>query len=129
MFTCRYCLGRVIPTPVMRVVASLYPDIFPYHPNWRVDRTHPAFLSRSACLDHVESGAHGGEWLDLNNLVTACWLCNVRKSDLTLDKLGWRLRPIPTPGWDGLTGMYRALWTAAGQPDLRYHRAWLAALT
>jgi len=74
-------------------------------------------------------GAHGGEWLDLNNLVTACWLCNVRKSDLTLDKLGWRLRPIPTPGWDGLTGMYRALWTAAGQPDLRYHRAWLAALT
>jgi 5-methylcytosine-specific restriction endonuclease McrA len=116
-FACRYCGGRVIPTPIMRVLATLYPDIFPYHPNWKVDRTHPAFLSRSPSLDHLTSGAHGGGWLDIDNLVTACWLCNIRKSDLTLEQLGWKLRPVPEVGWDGLTGPYRALWLVAGQPD------------
>ena len=59
-FACRYCGGRVIPTPIMRVLATLYPDIFPYHPNWKVDRTHPAFLSRSPSLDHLASRSPRG---------------------------------------------------------------------
>jgi hypothetical protein len=33
-FHCRYCGCRVIPTQVMRLVAAIFPEDFPYHPNW-----------------------------------------------------------------------------------------------
>jgi hypothetical protein len=41
-YQCRYCGERVILTAVMRLVSRLYPDLFPYHPNWKADSTHPA---------------------------------------------------------------------------------------
>lgn len=72
-------------------------------------------ISRSAVVDHVDPGAWGGEWLSETNLVTACWPCNARKGDLTLGQLGWSTNPPVPPGeWDGLVGMYPALWAAAG---------------
>jgi hypothetical protein len=79
-YQCRYCGERVILTAVMRLVSVLYPDQFPYHPNWKADSTHPAFISRSATLDHVQPIADGGDPVDLDNLVTACWTCNRRKA-------------------------------------------------
>jgi 5-methylcytosine-specific restriction endonuclease McrA len=100
-YQCRYCGQRVILTALLRLVARLYPRQFPYHRNWKADSTHPAFISRSATLDHIEPVARGGDPTDLNNLVTACWNCNRRKGDLDLHDLGWTLvRPRTHAGWD-----------------------------
>jgi HNH endonuclease len=128
-FTCRYCGGRLIPTPIMELIGGLYPDLFPYHPNWKGGETHPAILSRSPVIDHVTPGSTGGDWFDRENLVTACWPCNGRKADFTLDQLGWRLLPIDKEStWDGLTMRYPDLWQIAGEPKPSYHRGWIAVL-
>jgi 5-methylcytosine-specific restriction endonuclease McrA len=123
-YHCRYCGERVILTPVMRLVSRLYPKQFPYHPNWKADSTHPAFVSRSATLDHVVPISDEGDPVDPANLVTACWGCNRRKGDLRLDEIGWSLVEPADKAWKGLTELFFPLWKAAGQPDLSEDEAW-----
>jgi 5-methylcytosine-specific restriction endonuclease McrA len=123
-YQCRYCGEKVILTPVMRLLARLYSEPFPYHTNWKADSTHPAFVSRSATLDHVIPIAGGGEPLERSNLVTACWGCNRRKGDLTLDEIGWSLVEPADPTWLGLTDLYIPLWEAAGRPRLGEDETW-----
>jgi hypothetical protein len=48
-------------TSAMRLLARLFPEMFPYHQNWKADATHPAFITRSATLDHVNPIALGGD--------------------------------------------------------------------
>jgi 5-methylcytosine-specific restriction endonuclease McrA len=127
-FQCRYCGGKVIPTPVMELLAEIYEDTFPFHPNWKGGQTHPAIISRSAVIDHVNPGAWGSDWRTRDNLVTACWPCNARKGDLSLELLGWELLPVSEVEWDGLTRFYRPLWNEAGQPKPRLHGSWMQAL-
>jgi hypothetical protein len=123
-FHCRYCGAKVIPTQIMRLISELFPDQFPYHPNWKGGQTHPAIASRSPSLDHVAPWAKGGG-NEPENLVCACWVCNQIKGELSLEQLGWRLRPIPETDWDGLTGYYRTLWEQAGSPTRGEHAFWL----
>jgi 5-methylcytosine-specific restriction endonuclease McrA len=128
-YHCRYCGERVVLTAVMRLVSRLYPEMFPYHPNWKADATHPAFISRSATLDHMKPIADGGDPLDPANLVTACWGCNRRKGDLRLDELDWPLIDPANPTWQGLTEVFRPLWNAAGRPPLSEdEHAWMRAV-
>jgi hypothetical protein len=127
-WTCRYCGGRTIFTPVMALLGTMFPDQFPFHRNWKGGQTHPAVISRSAIVDHVIPGAHGGNWAELDNLATACWPCNARKGDLTLGQLAWDLRPVEDSSWDGLTGSYAQLWELAGSPTSDAHREWLRSL-
>lgn len=118
-YQCRYCGAKTILIPVMRLLARLFPDEFPMHPNWKTGQTHPAFVFRSATLDHVVPIAGGGAPVSEDNLVTACWGCNRRKGDLTLDELGWEIRSDPTdPDWRGLTELYESAWIASGRPAL-----------
>jgi HNH endonuclease len=126
-FLCRYCGGKVIPTPIMELLAGFYPELFPYHPNWKGGLTHPAVVARSAAIDHVVPGSIGGDWMVETNLVTACWPCNSRKGDLSLEQLGWQLLPVPSEGWDGLIRYWRAMWRKAGKPSPSKHSAWLRA--
>jgi len=123
-FHCRYCGRKVIPTQIMRLISALFPDEFPYHPNWKGGQTHPAIASRSPSLDHVVPWSQGGT-NDLTNLVCACWICNQVKGDLSLGQLGWRLRPIPETDWDGLVSHYRQLWELAGSPVKGDLACWL----
>jgi hypothetical protein len=129
-WTCRYCGARTIAPPVLRTLSSIYPDRFPYHPNWKAGQVHPAYLLLSTSLDHVTPGSRGGAWADRENLVTACWPCNSGKADFTLEEIGWRpLEEAEAPSdWDALTGSYPALWEAAGRPDPHYHGRWLRGL-
>lgn len=127
-FQCRYCGAKLIPAPIMELLGELYAEDFPFHPNWKGGQTHPAFLSRSPIVDHVVPGSTGGAWLDPDNMVTACWPCNARKADFTLQQLDWELRQPQDEEWDGLTGYYSALWDIAGWPKPEYHRAWMSAL-
>jgi HNH endonuclease len=101
-YHCQDCGEKVILTPVMRLLGRLYPEQFPYHAYWKAASTHPAFLSRSAALDHIVPVAGGGDPLARSNLVTACWGCNRRKGDLTLDEIGWSLVGPPDTTWTGL---------------------------
>lgn len=129
-WTCRYCAGRTIAPPVLRVLSHLYPDRFPYHPNWKAGMVHPAYLLLCTSLDHVHPGGRGGSWSDPGNLATACWPCNNGKADFTLEEIGWQLldEQEVRSEWSGLTAGYPALWRAAGEPDAPYHRRWLQAL-
>ncbi|HKS48955.1 MAG TPA: HNH endonuclease [Amycolatopsis sp.] len=128
-YQCRYCGERVILTAVMRLVSRLYPEQFPYHPNWKADSTHPAFVSRSATLDHVHPIAGGGDPTALDNLVTACWNCNRRKGDLDLTELNWPLVEPRGKNWKGLTDLFRPLWEASGRPKLSADdSAWMNAV-
>jgi hypothetical protein len=123
-FHCRYCGCKVIPTQIMRLVSEVFPDEFPYHPNWKGGETHPAIASRSPSLDHVVPWTKGGT-NDPENLVCACWICNQIKGDLTHEQIGWELRPIPETDWDGLTRHYRPLWELAGSPTTGDHAFWM----
>jgi hypothetical protein len=124
-FHCRYCSCRVIPTQIMRLVSEVFPDDFPYHPNWKGGQTHPAITSRSATLDHIAPWTLGGT-NDPENLVCACWICNRIKGDLTLEQMGWELKPIAADtSWDGLTSYYKALWEIAGSPTTGEHPFWI----
>lgn len=132
-FSCRYCGTRTVPACVLRAAALTWPDYLPYHPNWRVDSTHPIFAARAATFDHVRPHAHGGDNSSAENVVTACRRCNVQKSDFSLDSLGWILRePDVSSDWDGLTHAYRALWERARhhatESQVRYHTRWLHLL-
>jgi 5-methylcytosine-specific restriction endonuclease McrA len=129
-YQCRYCGERLILTAVMRLVSRLYPDQFPYHPNWKADSTHPAFISRSATLDHIQPIAGGGDPMALDNLVTACWNCNRRKGDLGLHELRWVLVEPRDKEWKGLTELFRPLWETAGRPSLSEDEsAWMRAVS
>jgi hypothetical protein len=124
-FHCRYCGCRVIPIPVMRLIAHQFPEEIPYHPNWKGGETHPAFASRSATLDHVIPWAAGGR-NDPGNLACACWICNRVKGEFSLEQLGWQLLPISDDdGWDGLTRFYPELWRMAGEPRSSEHPLWV----
>jgi 5-methylcytosine-specific restriction endonuclease McrA len=127
-WTCRYCDRRTIFYPVMPLLGVIFPEQFPYHTNWKAGQTHPAVAACSAIVDHVEPGSLRGTWLEESNLATACWPCNARKGDLTLDQLGWRLMPVEKSPWDGLSGSYRQLWEVAGRPANDAHPQWLRAL-
>jgi hypothetical protein len=127
-WTCRYCAAKTIAAPVLRVLSRLHPQDFPYHPNWKAGQVHPAYLLSSTTLDHVVPGTRGGDWRDLDNLVTSCWPCNSSKADFRLDEIGWRLLPEMHSAWNGLTGHYEALWELAGKPDGAYHDRWRRAL-
>lgn len=126
-FCCRYCGAKLIPAPLMELLGVIYPDEFPFHRNWRGGLTHPAILSRAPVVDHVDPGSAGGNWLAMDNLVTACWPCNGRKADFTLAQLGWNVTRIATDDWDGLTRFYLKLWREAGEPKPAYHGAWMKA--
>jgi 5-methylcytosine-specific restriction endonuclease McrA len=127
-FQCRYCTATLIPASLMELLGELYPDEFPFQPNWKGGQTRPAILSRSPVIDHVDPGATGGDWRADTNLVTACWPCNSRKADFTLSQLGWALVEPRDPDWDGLTRFYPGVWIAAGRPKRRYHISWMRAL-
>jgi hypothetical protein len=40
----------------MELIGGLYPELFPFHRNWKGGETHPAIFSRSPVVDHVVPG-------------------------------------------------------------------------
>jgi hypothetical protein len=44
-WTCRYCRARTIAPPVLRFLSEIYPEEFPFHPNWKAGHVHPAVVA------------------------------------------------------------------------------------
>lgn len=102
-FIDRYSGARLVHPAALRVLSRRLPFEFPFHPNWKMTHTHPAYWELSPTIDHIVPVARGGADLD-DNRVTTSMLRNTAKSNWTLDELGWQLLPSGDfSQWDGLT--------------------------
>jgi hypothetical protein len=127
-YTCRYCGQRTIALPILRVVSTIFPALFRFHPNWKASETDAAYLILSTSADHVVPITRGGPDSP-NNLVTACWRCNEMKGNRLLSELrGWALLPVPSSSWRGLTEYLQPMIEQARLQKDMYLRRWLDAI-
>jgi hypothetical protein len=105
-FVDRYSGQRLVFPGVFRLLSRLLPQEFPFHPNWKMAETHPAYWELFPTIDHVLPVARGGVDSEAN-WATTSMLRNAAKANWTLEELGWSLQP---PGsltdWDGLTKLF-----------------------
>lgn len=103
-FVDRYSGARLVFPGALRALSLMVPDVFPFHPNWKMTATHIAFWELSPTVDHVVPVARGGEDGPAN-WVTTSMLHNSAKANWTLAELGWALRaPGDLTQWDGMVG-------------------------
>jgi hypothetical protein len=128
-FNCEYCGRKTVLVPLLRVIAECFErmeqkSLFTYDPHWMCPPTHYAFWRDSASCDHVVPVTSSGP-TEAANLVTACFMCNLRKGNSAgFKSFGGLRRP-----WDGLAGIYpdlvRKRWDTA-IPS--HHTAWITAI-
>jgi hypothetical protein len=105
-FTCRYCNRRTVIVPLLRLLSIAFTDIFPYHPNWRMDKCHLGYWRDVASCDHVIPIARMGT-SQPENLITACYMCNSIKQNWLVEELRWEIQPVAdNSDWDGLSSYY-----------------------
>lgn len=111
-YICRYahCGRRTLDERVFAALSRLIPDSLPYHQHWAKSKAHPLCWTHLASFEHVVPWSAGGDHSE-ENLVTTCSLCNYSKMELTVEQLGWTLRPAPGASevWDGLSGSLEGL--------------------
>jgi hypothetical protein len=115
-FVDRYSGARLFFVPSLRVISQVLPAEFPYHLNWKTDRTHPAYWGLGATIDHVQPVTRGGAD-GMENWVTTSMARNAAKSGSTLEEIGWTLQPAGDPTqWDGMLRWF--LDYTAAHPEL-----------
>lgn len=127
-FVDRYTGERLVFPPVLRILSTILPAEFPYHPNWKTDLTHPSYWELGASVDHLIPVTRGGSDGE-SNWMTTSMARNFAKMNWTLEELGWTLHP---PGeiqrWDGLLSWY--MHHTSAHPEAfktGYFRAWQRA--
>jgi hypothetical protein len=105
-FIDRYSGDKLVFPPVLRIISDFFPDLFPFHKNWKMSDCHMAYWQLSPTIDHIIPVARGGSNNE-DNMVTTSMLRNSIKANWLLEEIGWTLYP---PGkreeWDGLTGWF-----------------------
>ena len=103
-YTCRYshCLRQTIDLEVLKLLSKAFPEMLPYHPNWRPGEDHIVYWIYSTSVEHAISFPNGGTSA-AENLLTACYLCNDVKKQLPAEMLGWGVAPVSESKWRGLT--------------------------
>jgi len=105
-FVDRYSGQRLVFPGVFRLLSRLLPQEFPFHTNWKMAETHPAYWELYPTIDHVLPVARGGTDSE-TNWVTTSMLRNAAKANWTLGELGWTLHPPRSlTDWDGLTRLF-----------------------
>lgn len=105
-FIDRYSGDRLIFPPVLRVISTVLPEDFPFHPNWKTDVTHPAYWEVGATIDHLVPVTLGGPDEETNWMTTSM-ARNSAKMNWTLEDLGWQLhQPGDLADWDGMFGWF-----------------------
>ncbi len=102
-FTCRYkhCQRRTIHPSVFIELSRIFPDIFPYHLHWKLDKCHILYWIYSTSIEHKISFPYGGN-SSPENLITSCYLCNDVKNHHPFESLGWEITDPIVSDWDGL---------------------------
>jgi hypothetical protein len=78
-------------------------------------------IKRGASVDHIVAVTRGGAHA-VDNFVTACWECNLKKSN---DE-GWMPGPALLSGsWDGMLALFKGI--CSQDPD-GAERRWLNAI-
>ena len=72
-FLDRYSGARLVFPGTLRLLSLKLPEAFPYHRNWKMSATHPAYWQLYATVDHVVPVTRGGRD-DESNLVTTSML-------------------------------------------------------
>jgi hypothetical protein len=127
-FLDRYTGKRLVFPGTLRLLSTLMPEEFPYHPNWKMSASHIVYWDLFPTIDHVMPVARGGADNE-TNWVTTSMLKNSAKSNWTLEELEWQLRPKGSiEKWDGLMRWYID-YTAAhpGAVSSNYLRTWRRA--
>ena len=100
-FRCRYTGDLLVLPAYLRALSALWPEIVPYHPNWKSDETHEAYWTHTASLEHIDPVAVGGAGAE-GNWITTSMARNQVRSRYSLEALGWQVQPRdPLSDWDG----------------------------
>ena len=90
-FIDRYSGKKLVYQPVLRILSKEYPEIFPFHKNWKMSECHIAYWELVPTIDHKKPVSRGGED-EYKNWITTSQLGNSAKSNWTLEELGWKLK-------------------------------------
>ena len=100
-----YSGKKLLNPAILRVLSHYFPDVFPYHPHWKMSECHIAYWKYLPTVDHVCPIARGGVD-EKENWVTTSMLHNSIKSNWTLEELSWQLHKAGS--LDDLDGMSKA---------------------
>jgi 5-methylcytosine-specific restriction endonuclease McrA len=135
---CHWCGRPTVFAPALKHLRRLVeskgydlPTAY-WSPAYRRDAS-PLLDELAVALDHVKAHAAGGG-MEESNLVTACYRCNMRKSDQNKDTFTAKTpkRPIKAKygepaHWDGFVSLFMVL-ARENQLDLTFsERAWYRA--
>lgn len=105
-FIDRYSGQRLVNPGLLKVISYYMPDVFPYHPHWKMDECHNAYWELIPTVDHIHPIALGGTDSE-ENYATTSMLHNSIKNNWTLEQLQWTLYPAGDYiKWDGLTNLF-----------------------
>ena len=108
-FIDRYTGKKLLNPGILKTISHYFPDDFPYHPHWKMAKTHIAYWELIPTLDHIYPIAKGGQD-DERNWVTTSMKNNSIKSNYTIDEIHWSLYPKgDISDWDGLTMLFLKL--------------------
>ena len=105
-FIDRYSGQRLVNPGLLKVISYYLPNVFPYHPHWKMDECHNAYWELIPTVDHIHPIALGGTDSE-ENYATTSMLHNSIKNNWTLEQLQWTLYPAGDyTEWDGLTNLF-----------------------
>lgn len=108
-FIDRYTGEKLVNPGVLKMISFFYPKEFPYHAHWKMTDTHVAYMELIPTIDHIVPISKGGSD-SRENWVTTSMNKNAKKSNWTLDEIGWKLYPAGNiDDWDGLTKLFISL--------------------
>lgn len=108
-FIDRYTGEKLVNPGVLKMISFFYPKEFPYHAHWKMTDTHVAYMELIPTIDHIVPISKGGSD-SIENWVTTSMNKNAKKSNWTLDEIGWKLYPAGNiDDWDGLTKLFISL--------------------
>jgi 5-methylcytosine-specific restriction endonuclease McrA len=118
-YTCRYanCRRPTVDLEVLKLLSNAFPDVLPYHSNWRPVDRHILYWTYSTSIEHRVPFPAGGTSA-AGNLITACYQCNDVKNYLPLEVLRWTVGPPEDSGWRGLTEYLSPLRAAVRRVEL-----------
>lgn len=102
-FIDRYTGQRLINPGMLKVISFYFPNEFPFHPHWKMTKTHIAYWELIPTIDHIIPIARGGQD-DKSNWATTSMKNNSIKSNYTVEEIQWTLYPQGNiKDWDGLS--------------------------